>query len=714
MSLDIVRGAIKNEAATMDLINTLQNLNYFNETDGSLFLGYPLAATADSKITIDALLITKKAGMVAFIYNKADKNIKDEQDMLFYQISNTLMNYENLRAGRRLAFEPVVITYFPVDILPELDKVYNFASSKTLKSVLDDIPKFNEIYYEKLIEALQKISTMKPKKKRLNVKKESSKGSIMKEIEKQTANLDEWQKKAAYEIPDNPQRVRGLAGSGKTVVLALKAAYLHAQYSDWDIAVTFYSRALSQQFKDMITNFSHEFLKDEPDWSKLHVLHAWGTFAEEGVYSIAAKQVNMVPAGYLNAKAKYGINSAFEGICKEVINEMGDREFPIYDALLIDEAQDMPSEFFKLCYKIVKTPRRIIFAYDELQNLGNDNMPTLEEMFGTDKTGKPLVTLKNNENEARQDIVLPICYRNTPWALSLAHALGFGVYRKEGIVQLFSDLDLWNDIGYKVVSGSLKYGKKVKLLRKDSAAPQYFKDLMSPKDAIIVNKFKSNEEQYRWVAEQIEYNIREEELDPDDILVIFPNTYTTKSDYVEFRKYLMRKEIGSFLAGVDRKLETFKEQDSVTCSHIYRAKGNEAPMVYIVNADFCAQNVELRKFRNILFTAITRSRAWIRISGCSERMDIIENEIKKCTDNSYALEFNIPTEKELDQLNLIHRDRTERELKDIKSASEMAKMLTELMAKGVIDSNVVPELDSLINTYNSKRTRDAYDNDEDE
>lgn len=65
-----------------------------------------------------------------------------------------------------------------------------------------------------------KISSMKPKKKRGGVQRENSYGGIIKKIEAEIANLDEWQKKAAFEIPEGPQRIRGLAGSGKTVVLA--------------------------------------------------------------------------------------------------------------------------------------------------------------------------------------------------------------------------------------------------------------------------------------------------------------------------------------------------------------------------------------------------------------------------------------------------------------------------------------------------------------
>jgi superfamily I DNA and RNA helicase len=101
-------------------------------------------------------------------------------------------------------------------------------------------------------------------------------------------------------------------------------------------------------------------------------------------------------------------------------------------------------------------------------------MPSINEMFGFDQEGNPNVVLSNPQNEARQDIVLPICYRNTPWTLSLAHALGFGIYREKGLVQLFNDLDLWDDIGYKTVSGKLQYGQTVAVARKDDSYSSVF------------------------------------------------------------------------------------------------------------------------------------------------------------------------------------------------------------------------------------------------
>ena len=59
------------------------------------------------------------------------------------------------------------------------------------------------------------------------MKIKSSEGYILSTLEKQIATFDYKQKLAALTIVDGPQRIRGMAGSGKTVVLAMKAAQLH-------------------------------------------------------------------------------------------------------------------------------------------------------------------------------------------------------------------------------------------------------------------------------------------------------------------------------------------------------------------------------------------------------------------------------------------------------------------------------------------------------
>ena len=65
-----------------------------------------------------------------------------------------------------------------------------------------------------------------------------------------------------------------------------------------------------------------------------------------------------------------------------------------------------------------------------------------------------------------------------------------------------------------------------------------------------------------------------------------------------------------------------ENEESVAFTGIYRAKGNEAAMVYVINSDLCYDSTfELAKKRNQLFTAITRSKAWVRVLGVGENMN---------------------------------------------------------------------------------------------
>lgn len=702
MAIQIVKGQIKNNEAVKELISVVKNIEEKGKISGTLFIGYPLSASADSIITVDALLVTPEKGLIAINFNDINKDPMDEQDLLYYQLKNTLTKYENLRRRRDLAFSPVVVTFYPISDVPQTSDEYIFCNKDNFGEQIESLPLFDNELYAALGEALQKIASMKPKKKRSNVVNLESYGGKIRTIEKEIANLDEWQKKAAFETPEGPQRIRGLAGSGKTVVLALKAAYLHTQHADWNIAVTFYTRSLFQQFTEMISKFVYEFSGDSPDWEKLQIIHSWGTDREKGIYSEFCMKSGSSPLNYNAAKAKYGRNQAFEGICNELLNIPSANCLPYYDAILIDEAQDMPTSFFKICYRISKEPKRVVFAYDELQNLSDASMPSLTEMFGVDDKGEPLVQLICGEDEARKDIVLPVCYRNTPWALTIAHSLGFGIYKNEGLVQMFNDLELWKDIGYVATNNILDYEKDIELKRNPMSSPKYFNDLMTPEDAIKIGCFENVAEQYKWVSEQIYKNLKEDELDPDDILVIFPDAYYSKSQYMNFREYLAKKNIDSILAGVTAGLDTFRVEGCITCASIFRAKGNEAPMVYIVNADYSAQGTEMIKLRNILFTAITRSRAWVRICGVGEEMKILNSEIQKCRDNNFALKFHLPSELELRRLRLIHRDRTDEEKKKIEYASKAIQDLTKMLNKGELDESLSPEVIAFINAYKSQ------------
>ena len=701
MTVEIVMGNRSNLKATEELIEAIKTL----KVEGSLYLGYPIFSNVEKNQIIDALFISEAKGLVVFNFMDEVNNIQDTQDQLYFLIEGNLKKHDILRKGRSLAVEPQIITLIPEGSnIPQIGNEYKIAMPSTLKDILNSCNRIEDETLKNLSSVIQKVVSIKPIKQRLNVKTESSKGAILKSIEKEIAILDKWQKKAAIEISDGPQRIRGLAGSGKTIVLALKAAYLHSLHPDWDIAVTYNTRSLKQQFEDLIERFTIEHSGEKPNWDKIKILHAWGSATEPGIYSTMSGLLNLPITNFALAKDRYSMEGAFEGVCNELYNSIKNNSTKvpqIYDVILIDEAQDLPSVFFKLIYMYTKPDKRIIWAYDELQNISNVLMPPVEDLFGRDEHGSPNITIKNIEGEAQQDIILPVCYRNTPWALTLAHSLGFGIYRTP-LVQLFDELELWKEIGYKINKGHLDFSSHVELERNKNSYPEYFNKLITKEDAIKIKNFSTKIEQYEYIAKEIYKNVTEDELDLDDILIILPNAYNSAKDYQALNEILSEYGLSTHLAGISTNRDVFKKTNSITVSSIYRAKGNEAPMVYFINADYCASGHEMIRLRNILFTGITRSRAWVNIYGVGEKMTELQREIDKTIiENDYKLSFLIPTKEELKKIRLIHRDRTKQEKDEIVKAKKELKNVNKLIDQGIINPEMLPELKTLLEKINN-------------
>ena len=694
MSLEVVYGETRNQSIAVQLASELERA----VTDGTVYLGYPILSSADNRVSVDALLVSGDHGLVAFQLAEGlpgangdwDGFIAD-QDRLYGALESHLGRHEQLRRGRALAFTIETVTVFATSPgEPPEGTQGRYCEIDTVEQVVRGLPGLDETTRRALQSAIQRVTTIKPAKKRANVSGDS-RGAVIKEIEKGIANLDRWQKRAAIETPDGPQRIRGLAGSGKTVVLALKAAYLHAFRPDWNIAVTFLSRSLYQQIEDLVTRFSFEHSNDKPDFDQLRILHAWGSPSRDGVYHTIARTVGATPRDFAYARATYGMEEAFRGICAELLAMTSESvATPIFDAVLVDEAQDFPPEFFQLVYRFTREPKRIVWAFDELQKLSESAMPSTEELFGTTPSGDSLVQLAQTPGQPHQDILLPVCYRNSPWSLAAAHSLGLGVYREEGLVQHFDDPQLWSEIGYRVVKGQLSSGHSVELERGPTSYPAYFADLLDPADAVLLRSFDSEAEQDSWVAQQIATNLTADELEHDDILVVLPDAYTAKRRSTRFAKALSRHGIDSHLAGVGSSVDELFVRDSIAMAHIHRAKGNEAPMVYVLDSQYAVRGPNLITRRNTLFTAITRSRAWVRICGWGEKMRAVAEEVEKVRDAGFRLAFTIPTAEQLAEIRRIHRDRTGSEIASAKRATRNAKELADAFERGDIDIEDLP------------------------
>jgi superfamily I DNA and RNA helicase len=697
--LDIVYGKKSNPQAIETLVSKLREL----DLTGTLYVGYPVFGGDDGSSITDALLTCKEHGLVIFDMSLESASLEGPEEMtvrvrqrhreLKRKLNARLVAYDALinEDTFNLAFDINVITLAPYGqfSLIGVDGVYQ---PEELLTRLQSYPPLLDKYTPPLNAAIQKTAALKPKKKRLGVRKEHSMGATIKFLEGQIANLDQWQRNAAIESPEGPQRIRGLAGSGKTIILAMKAAYLHANDPEAEIAVTFNTRSLYQQFKSLIRRFYFEHMSDEPDWEKLNILHAWGSTSEAGFYSTAAVENGYTPISFGVAKHRFGYSDSFSGICKE-LNALSTKT-PLkqrWDYVLIDEAQDFPAPFFRLVYLVTKPPKHIVWAYDELQNLGDSSMPPIEELFGVDTDGQALVQIVNEEGKPKQDILLPICYRNPSWLLTLALGLGLGTRREEKIpVQMFPEPDFWKEIGYEVTGGSLEHGRKVRLQRQADRSAPFFSEVLTPSNSISFKKFDTNASQAEWISRDIQRALTIEELEYSDILIVIPNSIDAPKISQTISSHLHELGMKSHLIGVTSSRDTVFIENSIAMSGIFRAKGNEAPLVYVVNSEFSFTGHDLGRKRNVLFTALTRAKAWVRICGVGDEMTGLISEIEGIVADNYELSFKYPTPAEILKMRSTYRERTKRVQKKVSQEVQQMKKLLQRIKAGEIEIDDLP------------------------
>ena len=700
--LHITRGANNKPAISEVLVNALRNIDGL---EGQFFTGYPLIATPEGKYSFDAILISPNKGIIIFdlIEGAEAGNYQERQDDLANKIEAKLKLNKQLVKGRTLNIIISVISF--ISSLPAeypINPNYPIVDEKSLSTALGRINWENENnLYKITISAIENLSNIRNGRTLREVRNKNSKGGILRKLEMSIATLDHRQNKAVIETVDGVQRIRGLAGSGKTIVLAMKAAYLHTQNPNWKIAITFNTRSLKEQFRRLINNFCIEQSGCEPNWDKINIVNAWGgggNSENSGMYYEFCKATGVSYLDYKNASIKFANRKQpFDGVCQDALDSIELKDIPIlYDLILIDEAQDFSPSFLKLCYAILDEKKRLVYAYDELQNLSGTSLPSPEEIFGSDKNGAPLVQL-GTEN---RDIILQKCYRNSRPVLVSAHGLGFGIYREKpkdkptGLVQMFDYPNLWKEIGYNVSNGHLEKGEHVILERNSENSPEFLENHSKIEELIKFMSFSSQKEQDEWLIEQIKLNLNEDELKHDDIIVINPDSRTTRNNVGYIRSELFKQGIQNHLAGVDTSANIFFRTDnpSVTFTGIYRAKGNEAGMVYVINAHECnGEGQGLATLRNRLFTAITRSKAWVRVIGYGDKMIRLVEEFEKLKQKNFKLEFDYPTDELLQSLRIVHRDLSEEEKKKLDRGQQDAKNLANLLRNRILHIEDLPK-----------------------
>jgi len=535
-------------------------------------------------------------------------------------------------------------------------------------------------------------------------------GEAIRYLDRYIALLDKQQEKAALQIAPGPQRIRGLAGTGKTVILAMKAAFIHHRYPDKKILFTFNTQSLYNQIHKLITLFYKANSESDPDWNFLHVRHAWGGQNKAGVYFDTCSQLGIEPFRLPTAKF-LNKNDPFRACCQHVLNaNLTNPILPQYDYILMDEAQDFPAEFYRVLYLLSEEPHQIYWAYDDLQSLFAVEVPTPEELFGKDELGKPLVTLDGEPygGSIEKDIILYRSYRCPHEVLMLAHALGLGLYA-DRCVQMLTNKGSWEALGYIVEEGELEKGNKIVIRRPEEYSPNPITSLYKGKqDVIQVEIFDDHESELNWIAESIYFDINTENVLPEHIIVICLDAVKMRRYLLPLQKKLMDFEILSSIPGVTDSSSAFGEPGRVTLSTVFRAKGNESYVVYIFSFEMVYDYVEALQNRNRAFTAISRSKAWVRISGVGPGMKKAKEEIEKIRYDKPRFKFIFPDPETIRNLSA-ETDVRRREYKKVrdsfKKIFESVKNVEIIDALRDKDPELIKQMERLISEANKREVK---------
>ncbi|MBB5747202.1 ATP-binding domain-containing protein [Brevundimonas variabilis] len=512
------------------------------------------------------------------------------------------------------------------------------------------------------------------------------------QLEAEIANFDENQRRVALVDVGGPARIRGLAGSGKTVILAMKAAQIHMDNPDQKVLVTFYTRSLRATLKTLITRFYRHYSETDPDWEKIHIRHGWGSSSGPGVYADTSRRYNRSPMPLTEAQKSAGPGKNAFGWAVNDLIESVEIE-PFYDHVLIDEGQDFPDSFYRLCYHLTKGERdkkKIVWAYDELQNILNVQMRRPEQLFGKDPDGEFRVDLDRSGAAlalgASNDTVLSKTYRNQRNVLVSAHAMGFGVYGH--IVQMLEGAEHWKDVGYEVHNEPIEIGKVVELFRPTENSPL---DLIPIDNVPVIASHSAInfDAEVNWVTTEIRKFIAGG-LNREDVLVISLDDRNAKGYFRAISQNLAENDISSNNIIADPYNEPpFSIPGKVTLSTVYRAKGNEAALVLCVGVD--AVSARDRGGRNKLFTAFTRTKGWLRVCGVGANAANISDELTTAAMTAPYMRFVMPDPLVIDTIQRGLSDKKikakalrDRYLKDLKEAGLTEEEISEQLKVDVI------------------------------
>ncbi|CZA69752.1 ATP-binding domain-containing protein [Streptococcus suis] len=603
------------------------------EKDGisfDIYYGYPIIDENDRKEYVKGFIVTESGIIILFEHD-------EEEDLFASCLLNHLSNDSSLFKISRDYSKFV--------------KSHNIKHSTydNLKILLQERDLFSEMDILKINRAIQKAYNLTSKDER-EVSSEYTLGSQLKKRNNYIGSYDSTQFNMVHSPITSHQRIRGLAGSGKTILMLKKLAFLHYNNPNLTLAFVFYTTSLKESMVRQFEAFYRDYDRyGKPDMTKVNIFHAWGG-KRKGFYSDLCGRIEVDFKNFGDAVRHAKGQDPFEYVCSDLIEKMEEIDYSgIYDYIFIDEAQDFGLNFYRLCLRALKRTTStivigeksgfLIYAYDELQSLRDEvKIPSKEEIFA---------------DEECIDINLTRSYRAPVELLTTAHAIGLGIYRDvppgENPIVNYVNEQNFIDMGYENSYDGFTPGQQVCLFRNEEKSGVEIPEPVG---------FESEIQQYTYVSKMILDFIINQDVLPSDIMIIDLDENYLTQDHETFSKIFYEVTSGQAIEQPIRiKLMNSKTLDRIfnpnalVYTSVYRAKGNEANLVILLNCNSVPVSSRNSLNRNKLFTAMTRSKWQVWLFG--KNIESFTKEIETVRSKDYKLEFRSPTAEELRKIKIL-------------------------------------------------------------
>ncbi len=372
--------------------------------------------------------------------------------------------------------------------------------------------------------------------------------------------MDLHQEKLAKQLGDKNRLIRGVAGSGKTLILASRARLIKQEHPDWKVLILCYNISLSRSIASMV-----QAKMEEPADLFESVLET-----EDRMKGVTVRNFHE----WLKKDLRIADGQITDMIGKL---EAGEAILPKYDAVLIDEGQDFEAEWLKLVSLLLNEDTfSMLLVEDRAQTIYQRGRNYLQNT-GLDFRGRSKI--------------LQINYRNTAQ-----------------IVQFAWDFYQEHTESKKVVTGEIE-GQEI--------IPPMSTRRKGPEPALV--RTASWSEESRMVAKTIQKLHQEKKVPYEEMLVLYRVKRTHKIAVVDTLKRTFQSEGIPFnwvTENPTSKRLYQKEDGTVKISTFDSSKGLDFQAVFIVNADNMPFALEEDKNREtaLMYIGMTRAIEYLMIS----------------------------------------------------------------------------------------------------